>query len=1031
MWDVKGTVIGSWETVCDSRDQIVETFSAEPIIPTIVDAASVIVPAGIQTMDFLEAAYGDMWSIVQVPEFNVRDVRVGTIFDDEDLQGTSSIDLIHGGTGNDTLIGSGNDDILDGGKGYDTVDYSQLDREIVVRVDQLEAKADFIAYVLKGADWDGLYGIERIEGTPFQDTLIVAGPIPDDLDLTVDANGGQGPNPKDTIDATAAAKQLDIQVGSDGSGWIKALDGSGGTIKLEGFNTVIHGSAFGDRIEDLSGHATEVYGGGGDDVIHVAGAGSELYGGAGADRFQLSDDVLIGDASGEDGLSFLGLADLTGGVRQAESETPWAMGASGVRYAFNPAGEMVVSSGLLRGADGDPWMTYVAGVSPEDVGPDSVQGERPLGLYVIEKDIDFTRLLDPDLPKGWWSDFWRIQFGDTLKAMTGTSYFEGVDPLVLDLDGDGIELSGRSSVSPRFDMDGDGFAEPSGWVLGDDGLLALDADQNGSIDDVSELFGSPLASGFAELATHDANLDGVIDAQDAVFADLRVWQDADRDAVTDAGELKTLADLGIESISLTTQAPATGEIAGNVIDAEGTFTFTGGATGTVADVRFRIDNFDTVWLGDTTVSAQAAALPDVKGRGTLTDLHVAMTQDPGLLQTVETTLPTLTATDLDTLRAQATPILAAWAAPDTSARPSIPLLLTDDGQGGEEVSDFGVPLGGDVWALASGDPVLDANQQPIIDPSFADVEAYFQTLGTADTLSGTHLGFVERHLGEHIPFEDVTPGNTQAIAGLTGLLDMMLERLDVVTVRLAAQGPLGATYFQGIEYDVEADGFKPTTDRQLIPTFEAIFAAAPGDPGQAAGYLAGWSEVLDVIVGDYDRGDDHLLNSYSFLFSNIVAAYESTGLPIGIVQAADLLGVPSDIVVSGADTLDGTDENDIFYMDAGDETARGGEGHDAYVFGQGFGHDVIDDVEPPLGNRKDDLIRFADTASSEVTATRQGLDLTLAVDGTSDTVTVLRQFEGTLPGLFGGDFSDDTGIAEIAGLCARRGDIRRAQVFMQ
>ena len=52
-------------------------------------------------------------------------------------------------------------------------------------------------------------------------------------------------------------------------------------------------------------------------MIHVAGAGSELYGGAGADRFQLSDDVLIGDASGEDGLSFLGLADLTGGVRQA------------------------------------------------------------------------------------------------------------------------------------------------------------------------------------------------------------------------------------------------------------------------------------------------------------------------------------------------------------------------------------------------------------------------------------------------------------------------------------------------------------------------------------------------------------------------------------------------------------------------------------------------------------------------------------------------------------------------------------------
>jgi hypothetical protein len=753
--------------------------------------------------------------------------------------------------------------------------------------------------------------------------------IPVGLDLTVDANGGQGSNPKDTIDGKASDKELDIKIGADGSGSIKASDGTGGTIMLEGFNTVIHGSDFGDHIEDLSGHATEIYGGGGDDVIHVAGTGSEMYGGAGADTFWLANDVLIGDASGEDGLSLVGLGDLTGGVRQAESESPWALGASGMRYGFSKyADEMIVSWKMLQDTDGDPWTAYVAGVTSDDVGPGSVEAERPLGLYVIEKALDFVRLLDPDLPKGWWSDFWRIQFGDTLKAMTGTSYFEGVDPLVLDLDGDGIELSGRSSVSPRFDMDGDGFAEPSGWVLGDDGLLALDANLNGTIDDISELFGSPLVSGFTELATHDGNLDGVIDAQDTVFADLRVWQDADRDAVTDPGELKSLVDLGIESISLTTQTPATGEIAGNAVDAEGTFTFTGGATGTVADVRFRIDNFDTVYLGDTTVSPEAAALANVRGRGTLTDLHVAMTQDSGLLQTVEATLPTLTATDLDTLRAQATPILTAWAAPDTATRPTIPLLMTDDGQGGLEVSDFGVPLGGGVWALAGGDPVLDGGGLPITDPSFADVEAYFQTLGTAETLSGAHLGFVERHLGEHIPFEDVTPGTPQAIAGMTGMIDMMRERLDVVTIRLAAQGPLGDSYFQGIEYDVDADGFKPTTVRQLIPTFEAIFAAAPADPGQAATYLAGWNGILDVVVGDYDRGDDHLLNSYSFLFANIVAAYESTGLPLGIEQAADLLGVPADIVITGADTLTGTDDNDIFYMDGTDQTARGGEGHD-------------------------------------------------------------------------------------------------------
>ena len=43
----------------------------------------------------------------------------------------------------------------------------------------------------------------------------------------------------------------------------------------------------------------------------------------------------------------------------------------------------------------------------------------------------------------------------------------------------------------------------------------------------------------------------MIDAQDAVFANLKVWVDANTDGVTDAGELKSLTDLGITSFNLT------------------------------------------------------------------------------------------------------------------------------------------------------------------------------------------------------------------------------------------------------------------------------------------------------------------------------------------------------------------------------------------------------------------------------------------------------------------------------------------------
>ncbi|QTX27370.1 bacteriocin [Xylella fastidiosa] len=63
------------------------------------------------------------------------------------------------------------------------------------------------------------------------------------------------------------------------------------------------------------------------------------------------------------------------------------------------------------------------------------------------------------------------------------------DPLVLDLDGDGIETvaAGKHIL---FDHDGDGIKHASGWVKPDDGFLVLDRNGNGRIDDGSELFGA-------------------------------------------------------------------------------------------------------------------------------------------------------------------------------------------------------------------------------------------------------------------------------------------------------------------------------------------------------------------------------------------------------------------------------------------------------------------------------------------------------------------------------------------------------------
>ena len=60
-------------------------------------------------------------------------------------------------------------------------------------------------------------------------------------------------------------------------------------------------------------------------------------------------------------------------------------------------------------------------------------------------------------------------------------------PLILDLDGDGVETLGQDT-GVFFDHDANGFAQLSGWVAPDDGLLVWDRNGNGQIDDGSELF---------------------------------------------------------------------------------------------------------------------------------------------------------------------------------------------------------------------------------------------------------------------------------------------------------------------------------------------------------------------------------------------------------------------------------------------------------------------------------------------------------------------------------------------------------------
>src|SRR6202023_934868 len=126
------------------------------------------------------------------------------------------------------------------------------------------------------------------------------------------------------------------------------------------------------------------------------------------------------------------------------------------------------------------------------------------------------------------------------------------------------------------------------------------------------------------------------------------WQDSNGSGTVDSGELMTLQQAGIASINIAATPQSQDTIAGNQITATGTFTRADGTTGTIADAAFATDAFDSAYLVGTTVSTAAAAIPNLKGCGTLTDWQFAATLFSSLIDTEIVNLSNLNQIDLST-----------------------------------------------------------------------------------------------------------------------------------------------------------------------------------------------------------------------------------------------------------------------------------------------------------------------------------------------------------------------------------------------
>ena len=157
------------------------------------------------------------------------------------------------------------------------------------------------------------------------------------------------------------------------------------------------------------------------------------------------------------------------------------------------------------------------------------------------------------------------------------------DPIVLDLDDDGIELS-HYSQGARFDIRGTGSYQNTAFVRGGDAFLALDRNQDGIINSGKELFGDQhgAKNGFEELRKLDSNHDGIIDRNDKKFDLLKVFRD-NGNGRTEAGELFSLAEAGIASLDLDYTDVDQGTAGGNRLAQIAQFRRTDGSLGRAAD----------------------------------------------------------------------------------------------------------------------------------------------------------------------------------------------------------------------------------------------------------------------------------------------------------------------------------------------------------------------------------------------------------------------------------------------------------------
>nr|WP_324186687.1 calcium-binding protein [Neisseria meningitidis] len=659
------------------------------------------------------------------------------------------------------------------------------------------------------------------------------------------------------------------------------------------------------------------------------------------------------------------LADLysLGGLGSTLIEKNGNMQSWGIPLAI--AGDIIAATAIATGDTGT--------ISTEEFY--NFDNWKGFGYELFE---DWSRWVYDWLPDGWnlWKELDRNRSGQ----------YHIYDPLALDLDGDGIEtVAAKGFSGSLFDHNGNGIRTATGWVSADDGLLVRDLNGNGIIDNGAELFGdnTKLADGsfakhgYAALAELDSNGDNIINAADAAFQSLRVWQDLNQDGISQTNELRTLEELGIQSLDLAYKDVNKNLGNGNTLAQQGSYTKTNGTTAKMGDLLLAADNLHSRFKDKVELTAEQAKAANLAGIGRLRDLREAAALSGDLANMLKAY------SAAETKEAQLAlldNLIHKWAETDSNWGKKSPMRLSTDWT---QTANEGIALTPSQVAQLKKNALVSLS-----DKAKATIDAARDRIAVLDAYTGQDSNTLY-YMSEEDALNIVKVTN-----------DTYDHLAKNIYQNLLFQTRL-QPYLNQISFKMENDTF--TLDFSgLVQAFNHVKETNPQKAFVDLAEMLAYGELRSWYEGRRLMADyvEEAKKAGKFEDYQKVLGQETVALlaKTSGTQADDILqnvGFGHNKNVS----LYGNDGNDTLIGGAGNDYLEGGSGSDTYVFGKGFGQDTVYNYDYATGRK--DIIRFTDGITADMlTFTREGNHLLIKAKDGSGQVTVQSYFQNDGSGAY-------------------------------